>query len=251
MRTNQGNMLISLHQVQAFLDRNAGTFAGTVKPATRQRLDDAVVALKGHMTEQTGRTLATQATTQTLHELRTVLLRDHMAPIARIARAELPRTPELAPLRMPRGRPSSVRLAAAAKGMAKEAAAHTDLFAAQLPVDFIARLNATADALVALAKEGAESRGLVKAATTGLTAKLSAGRKIVHVLDALVKKALKTDNPELLANWNVVKRVRRTGRRSTPAPTLTVSTGTPAPAAPTAPGAPASTDARGPATAAA
>jgi hypothetical protein len=243
MRTEQGNMLISLHQVQAFLDRNADAFAGVVKTGARKRLDGAIGALKTHMMEQTGHTLAMQATTQTLHELRTVLLRDHMAPIARIARADLPRTPELAALRMPRGRPSTMRLAAAAKGMAKEAAAHAHIFvAAALPANFVEQLHATTDALVALAKEGTESRGLVKAATTGLTAKLSAGRKIVHVLDALVKKALKRDNPELLANWNVVKRVRRTrarGATTAAARALTVSTDTPAAPAPETPVAPA------------
>ena len=45
-----------------------------------------------------------------------------------------------------------------------------------------------------------------------LKRKLSDGRKIVHILDAFVKSALK-DDPALLRNWNLVKRVPRpTGR---------------------------------------
>jgi alkanesulfonate monooxygenase SsuD/methylene tetrahydromethanopterin reductase-like flavin-dependent oxidoreductase (luciferase family) len=65
-----------------------------------------------------------------------------MAPVARIARADLPNTPEFRPLRMPRGRITPEKLAAAGSGMAQAAARYTDTFvAAGLSPDFVAQLN--------------------------------------------------------------------------------------------------------------
>ena len=72
-----------------------------------------------------------------------------MAPIARIAKVRLPDTPELAALRMPRGRPTILGLAAHAEGMAAAAAPFTDVFvAAGLPADFIVQLHTAVDAML-------------------------------------------------------------------------------------------------------
>jgi hypothetical protein len=146
-----------------------------------------------------------------------------MAPISRIARSDLPQTPEIEPLKMPRGRPTIEKLSAAAFGMAKAATPFASVFiAAGLPADFVARLDAAADALVVSLSDRAQSQGKRSGATKGLKSQLVSGRKIVHILDAFVKSALK-DDPALLANWNAVKRVRKfTGR-----PPATTLTGTP------------------------
>lgn len=231
MQTAQGNMLQSLRTVQAFLEDNADKLAGVVKTGARQKLQDAIAELSGHASDQTGSNLAAQGATQKQRALRQALVRDHMAPISRIAKADLPFTPEIEPLRLPKGRPTTEKLAAAAYGMSKAAAPFSQVFvAAGLPVDFIARLEGAADAMLLSISERSQSRGKRRGATTGLKAKLTAGRNIVHILDAFVKSALK-DDPALLSNWNLVKRVVKvTGRAGaqaapTPAPAL------PAPAA--------------------
>ena len=73
-----------------------------------------------------------------------------MAPIAKIAAAELPDTPELEPLRMPQDHPSIERLRAAALGMAKAAEPYAAVFIeAALPPDFIQRLIDAANTTVA------------------------------------------------------------------------------------------------------
>jgi hypothetical protein len=178
--------------------------------------------------------------TQKQYALREALLRDHMAVIVRIAKAKLTPTPEVAPIRMPRGRPTVERLSAAANGMAKAAEPFAAVFiAAGLAADFIAQLTAAADALVASMSHRTQSQGSRRGATTGLQATLIAGRKIVHVLDAMVTSALQ-GNPALLSNWNSVKRVRITPTRpNTPAPetpvTPTTSTTPTAPVTPPAP----------------
>jgi hypothetical protein len=248
MQTEQGSMLRSLRAVQEFLDRHDAKLPGVGQTGARQRLADAITALEGHVAEQSGNDLAAQGATKTQRALRAVLIRRHMKPISRIAKADLPRTPSLAPLRMPRGKPTIERLCAAADGMAKAAAPHTGVFlAAGLPVDFIARLEQAADALVVSVSDRIQSRGERKGATRGLKAKLTAGRQIVGMLDAFVSNALE-DDPALLESWGHVKHVPKTrGRSATatpapepaPAPALTVSTGTTAAPALEAPVAPA------------
>jgi hypothetical protein len=220
MRTVQGNVLQSLLNVQAFLEENASRLEDVVKSGAKQQLVDAIALLEGHANDQVGSALASQGATKKQQALRTALLRDHMAKISSIAHAEFPRTPEFEPLRMPRGRPSPQKLRAAASGMAQTAHAHAEVFvAAGLPADFIDQLNAAADAMIASLGERSQSRGRRTGATSGLKEKLSAGRKIVKVLDAFVTSALK-DDLSLLANWKVVKRVQRvTGRVAPTAPT--------------------------------
>jgi hypothetical protein len=213
MQTTQGSMLASLRAVQAFLDQNADPLAAVVKTGARQQLDDAIRVLSAHASDQTGSDLAAQGATRTQRTMREALLRDHMAPISRIARADLPVTPAVESLRMPRGRPTTERLAAAANGMAKAAVPFSPVFvSAGLPQDFVAQLNTATDAMLVALNDRTQNRGRRGGATQGLSEKLSAGRRIVHVLDAFVKSALK-DNPSLLANWNMVKRVQKTNGR--------------------------------------
>jgi hypothetical protein len=214
MQTNQGNMLQSLRTVQAFLAENAAKLTDVVNTGARRRLDDAITELSVRVSDQTGSALASQGATLKQYTLRRALLRDHMAPISRIARSDLPQTPEIEPLKMPRGRPTVEKLSAAAFGMAKAATPFASVFiAAGVPADFITRLNAAAEALLVSLSDRARSRGKRSGATKGLKSQLASGRKIVHILDAFVRSALK-DDPALLANWNAVKRVRKFTRRT-------------------------------------
>jgi hypothetical protein len=203
-------MLESLRSVEQFLDENADKLANVVNTGARQRLTAAIADLSAHASEQTGSNLAAQGATQKKEALRQALIRDHMAPIARIAAADIPNLPELSPLRMPRGKPTAEKLASYAYGMGAAAAPFTDTFTkAGLGADFITQLNSAADAVVAVVANRTNSRGKRRGATDGLKARLTEGRRTVHILDALVKSALKDDRA-LLGNWNLVKRVTKT-----------------------------------------
>jgi hypothetical protein len=159
MQTTQGNMLQSLRTVQAFLEENAPRLTDVVSTGARHRLDAAIAELSVHVSDQTGSALASQGATLKQHTLRRALLRDHMVPISRVARSDLPQTPEIEPLKMPRGRPTAEKLSAAAFGMAKAATPFAGVFiAAGLPADFVARLDAAADALVVSLSDRAQSR---------------------------------------------------------------------------------------------
>jgi len=245
LQTQQGSTLQSLVAVQNFLDAHQDTLGSVAISGSRKKLDDIVTQLTNHAAVQQGSTLAAQGETQTHRALRTVLLRDHMSHIARIARAELPSTPAVEPLKMPKGTLSVRRLAAAAQGMAQAAAPFSDVFTgAGLPADFIAQLTAASDAVVASVSTRMQTKGTRGGATQGLKTLLSRGRRIVHVLDGFVQTALQND-PAMLASWNIVKRVQRTNRPSSatsvagPAPVPTSAThlasvpaSSPAPAAP-------------------
>lgn len=214
MQITQGHMLLSLRAVQDFLDANSATLSAVVQTSTRQKLDDAVTELSGHASDQSGNTLSAQGSTKKHRALRTVLIRDYMAPIARIAQIELPFTPEIEPLRMPKARANVEQLVAAARGMATAAAPHAQTFiAAGLPVDFIVQLNAVSAAMLGSRREREQSIGRVSGATSSLRTKLVSARQVVHALDALVRVALKDDST-LLATWNQVKRVQKTRGRA-------------------------------------
>ena len=229
MQTKQGSMLQSLLNVEAFLEQNAAKLATVVNTGARHKLAEAIAELEAHATEQSGSATAARGATKLQRALRHALLRDHMASIASIARTELPQSPDIASLRLPKGKPTAQKLHADAYGMAQTAAKHAELFiAAGLPTEFVAQLTAAADAMIAAGADRSNSRGRRSGATKGLKSRLSAGRKIVHVLDTFVTRAL-NGNPALLANWNVVKRTRRTGTRSASAITTTPILASPVP----------------------
>lgn len=228
MQTSQGRMLDSLKAVQSFLDEHATALGDVATGPARKRLDDIVAELAAHVAEQSGSDLAAQGNTKKQRALRIALYRDHIAPISRIARADLPDTPEVQPLKMPRGKPSTQKLASIARGMAKAAAPYAPVFVSGgLPADFIARLDAATNALLQVAVERSRNRGRRGGATTGLKDRLSAGRKIVRVLDALVKSAGAND-PVLVADWNSVKRVQLLAGPRTASPSSGVPVSVPA-----------------------
>jgi hypothetical protein len=209
MQSRQGNMLQSLRAVEDFLAVNADTLDGIVKTGTRKKLAQTIAELETTVAEQAGTSVIARGGTNRYLALRQSLIRDHMAPIARIARAALPPTPETSALRMPRQDWKMERLAAAAHGMAQAAQAYTaDFIEAGLRPDFIARLDAASDAMVHSVSDRTQTRGRLTGATKGLATTLASGRKLVDAIDALVTSAL-ADDPAMLANWKRVKRVRR------------------------------------------
>jgi hypothetical protein len=220
MKSIQGNRLSSLRAAQQFIAEHAERLPQVADSGARHRLDELVGELDGFVTEQAGNTIQAQGATRKLHALRQVLLRDHMAPIVSIARAELAGTPELVSIRrLPRGTPSVEKLAAAAEGMAREADLHAAVFIrAGLPHDFVMRLTAAAEAVVDAASQRTLRRGRASGATVGLKGRLAAGRRVVDVLDTFVRTATH-DDPALLAHWRSVRAVHApAGRPSSRAP---------------------------------
>src|SRR5690348_10066725 len=128
MRTTQGNRLLSLQNIQMYLRENATTLGDVITAEAHGLLDDIATELAEHAAVQDGRTRTAAGAAARQRARRAELIRDHMIPIARIARLTLEQSPELVALSMPKGRPSAERLAALADGMALAAEPHAALF---------------------------------------------------------------------------------------------------------------------------
>lgn len=209
MEAYQSNQLQSLRAVEEFLTANADRLGTVARSGARRELAETLAALDAHAADQAGSTYASRGTTQRNRALRRALVRDHMAPIVRMARTQLRPLPEGNVFQSPRPGWSVERLHAAAHGMAIATAPHRAEFArGGLDVDFIEALTAAADALTQAVSDRVQARGQVSGATRGLRTLLSSGRKLVDLLDALVLRAA-ADDPALVASWRHVKRIRR------------------------------------------
>lgn len=209
MQTVQSRTGETLRNADAFLEQNASTFPNIANSGARKKLRTALAGVSAHAEGQAGHGLLAKGTTQKYFALRSALLRDHMSPIAGIALAELPNTPEVAPLRMPTRRTSAETVFLAAKAMSKAAEPFSQVFIdAGLAPDFLVQLDAAADAMLALVDLRAQTQGRRTGATKGMTDQLRQGRKAIGALDRMLTSALK-DDPALLANWKTLKRVRR------------------------------------------
>jgi len=121
---------------------------------------------------------ASPGATQKQYAMRVVLLEDYMAPVARIAEADLPDTPELRALRKPQGKLSTENLAKAAVGMADAAEPHAAVFiAAGLAQDFVAQLRQAAKDVLQPLDMRTENRGARRSATRGVKERHQAVRR--------------------------------------------------------------------------
>ena len=233
MKLRQGNMRSSLENVRRFLDDNQAVLGGVINPAARQKLDDSITELSSTAAAQNLFTRDMRGSFAVQRANRVALVRDHMAPIARIAKLELANTPELVKLSLPVKRVSVQQLATLADGMAQAARPYAQLFidAGRKP-DFLDRLVAAADQMRLAAAEGKNGRTRIRKTTTGLTQNLSGVRKVVLMLDAFVKEAAGSDKA-LLDSWKSAKRVQLTRSARTAATSTTTITAGSTPAAAT------------------
>ena len=209
MMSRQGNTTQSLAATESFLDEYASSFPDIANSDVRKRLRSAVAELRGHATDQDRTTTSVQSGTKQRKTLRNELIREHMAPISRIARANLPRTEEFSALKTPRGNPNTPQLTAAARAMTQTVAANVDVFVANgLPGDFVERLQKATDGLEKSVSWRKRSQDKTAGSRAGVRAAITSARTSVHIIDALMRVALK-DQPVLLADWKSAKRVQR------------------------------------------
>jgi len=208
MNLTQGNALDSLRGVQRFLDEHADKLGEINKTGVRKDLDELIATVSAHAVSQRNQDLSARGATRQTEALRKVLITEHMGPIARVARANLPPTPAVEPLKLPRRRLPVNKLAAYAEAMGQVAAQYTEVFtSAGLPATFVADLKAASDAVVAAYGARTLARSAQVSATKGLKQDLQKGRKVVGILDSFVSKALKSDG-HLLSGWKTLMRVK-------------------------------------------
>jgi hypothetical protein len=216
LQTFQGVTLETLRAIVFFIDKYADRLGPVVKSGSRRQMDQLITELDELAIRQ-----ATNATVlsgaEKAKELRQDLVEKHMKPIVQIASVDLPRTPELAKLRVPKGSPTPEKLVKAAEQMRELAAPHAQTFIdAGLPETFLADLTAAAAAFMIFSAKRKGSAGTGKAATSGIKEGISRATRIVKALDGLVLKQLDRRSPDdqlLRAEWAFVKKVRKTASR--------------------------------------
>jgi hypothetical protein len=217
LKTHQGITLETLRAIQIFLDKHASRLGNVGKSGSRRQLDQVVNDLTAQALAQ-GTNTRGASSVEKARQLRIDLIEKHMLPIARIAAVDLPRTPELAGLVVPRGTPTPEKLVAAANAMKAQATPYAQTFIdAGMPADFLAELEAAATAFAMYSAGRKTSIGVGKSATKGITAAISRGTRVITAIDGLVRKALDPHEPAdqiIRTEWKSVKKVRKTATRS-------------------------------------
>ena len=207
MRQEQQRKFDSLGRVRDFARTRpeaAGALAGS--PALAQ-LDGAITAIAGHVLTQgtADRSLAGQISRQ--RALVQELIRRHITPIAKFARAKLRGTPGFAELTFKPDEKRPAALVRAARSMAVAAAPYADaLVAAGFPADAIATFSATIDTLADTIAQRGHFRHVRVGSTKGIEEQLRLGREAVKLLDAVLTRQFAFD-ATFLAAWKSATRI--------------------------------------------
>src|SRR5262249_34957928 len=103
MNRRQARTLLSLYAVEVFLEAHKDRLPVATSTATRARFGRTLAELELHVRIQAASPIIGEGLTRAKDAKREALLRDHLAPIARIARLEVTRYPALAAVKLPRG----------------------------------------------------------------------------------------------------------------------------------------------------
>lgn len=216
----QATQLQSLRAAQQFLDAHAPRLGTINSSGPRRRLDELVARAEQCLTDQAAAALEARMETRRYQQRRRELVALHMAPLTRIAQVELASTPDFSAWWMPRGKPTALRLEAAARGMAKAAAPHAAVFTGEgLPADFIAKFTAATDAMRTSYDARVRKRGERRSAATGLAKHLREGRQQLPILSGFLRSNPDIDE-SLMADWQLSTRIPRRTRRTTTTPVV-------------------------------
>jgi uncharacterized protein with FMN-binding domain len=217
-------VLSTLQNVQEFMTTNASALGSLNTSGSRRALDALEGDLSSHAASQTRSGSGRKAAIARQRVLKSALLVKYLRPISAIAEAQLAQSPDFIEMKLPSRIKATPQLLATAAAMAGAASPYAATFIdAGMSTDFIAELEAAAEAL----KAGATIKGSVSASQLGATGALKAttkqARKVVRQLDALIQPRL-ASNIALLTKWKATKRF--VGRAQPIASATVMSAGT-------------------------
>jgi len=229
MRYDQEAIIAALLGAKRFVAENATQLTSVDFTAASKRLDDVIASLSTHAVGQDANNRSAKGETEKQRQLRVTLRTEQMKPIAEIARVDLRTVPEFKALQMPPRSFKGAAFLASATAMADAAAIHKDaLLERGLPSDFLDRFQASLATLAASRSNRAKNRTERMGATKGLAVEVTKGRSVLKVLDALMQRALRGNEP-LLATWQGARTIRRRpgGAPTTPSTAQATPTATP------------------------
>jgi hypothetical protein len=231
MDSHQERTLQAFRRVQGWFAANKeftanGGSTRTPALATQlEALNGVVSRASDHAAQQNTQASQSQLIAKDERELRREVLAQHMATIAKVARALRGTIPGIGVLSMPKGNIQTAPLITFATAMARKAEIYESVLVEHgLPEDFIKQLE---DAVAKL-KDSIDARGKARAArsgaTKGLESELALGKRVLEVIDASLTRALRS-MPGRFAEWKHVKRI--TVRGTTVRPSIVTDQGAP------------------------
>lgn len=209
MHDRQIAILEALDKAKAFLTENWALLPKEVD-LTNMRTwhHEATEVLTAYATDQDVGDRAARMATARLHDLRMRLRREHMEPIAIIARLMLRGAPEFGALQMPACGLRGELLLARARTMLDAARTYRDTFRKYgLPATFIDDFQAAIDMIDESMTDRELNRARRAKATHGLKAAAREGRVVLQVLDVLVMQATREDE-SLWSAWQEARLIR-------------------------------------------
>ena len=227
MKYRESAVTEALQRVQLILAENreelAAAYPGDFARAQR-KVDEVLIRLTALGVEQDSGSRGAVGETEKQRQLRLDLCKEWLQPIAVIARRNLRKVPEFTALQMPKTSTLAHAFSASARGMAAAAEVHREaLIGYGLPESFVADLNNAVDEFEASLSDRESNRARRVAATKGLEEATKEARTVLAVLDALVRRWAKGNEP-LQRQWEAARRIRRRpGPVSATSPAATAS----------------------------
>lgn len=207
MKQEQQRRFDSLLRARDFVRTHAAALPGLASAPALAQLDDAIASIGGHGTTQgtADRSLAGHLGRQ--RALVQELIRCHISPLAKFARAKLRGTPDFAALTFKPDDKRAAALVQGARSMALAATPYADaLVAAGFPADTLAKFTATIDALADAIAQRGHFRHVRVGSTKGIEQQLVLGREAVKLIDAVVAQQFAFDET-FLAAWASASRI--------------------------------------------
>jgi hypothetical protein len=206
MREIQQRQLEALRRVQGFVSTHAGVLGPIAELEGRKDVEAAVSAVDELVNGQgaANRFIAGEMGREAA--LTRQLVKEHLIPVARFARARLADVPEYKAL-TPAVQSRGGKMVGSARVMATAVAKHRDTFVAGgFAADESEQINRLVDDIMGIRAERAKLRGGRVNATKTIRGTIAKGLAGARHLDALIIKQF-ASNPGLLAEWSSVSRV--------------------------------------------
>jgi hypothetical protein len=208
MRQDQQREFDSLIRAQDFMGKNGVAIGAVVNSAAKKQIDDAVSQLRQHVTAQGATARAVAGQTGRIQGMAQQLVRSHLAPITKFARANLHQgTSDYETLTKTPKATSPKKLVSQAFSIAKSATPYANAMAAAgFPADTVDQLLAATNELNDAIMKREPMRADRVRSTGSIDKLLGQGRDGVRKIDAVLAKRLVADAPALAA-WRSASRV--------------------------------------------
>lgn len=214
MQQKQMQFLAALRSGQRFLDDNASTLGEMNTTQARKTLDAIVERLTQLASAQDTSSMRSVGEGSRERRLATIFRRRHLRPIVALVKSRLPDKIQLSSVKLPREGCNITQLVEKGRAIAAAVLPFQKLFV-ELGIhpEFLSRLRAAADELVASTTSKATQRSVRVAATESLKVETQAARKEISLISAMILG--EADVPaSLVSEWRAAIRTIEGGRSS-------------------------------------